>query len=294
MGVQLNGSNVKEWNDQSGNGHHAIQLATASQPTLRSAALNGLPVVRFDGVDDFLTFTLPINGLSGLSLFLVAANTQDQNGGANFAEHAALFWNETQFWSATHLTPFQSSVTVRFGTTQSGNGISVARPTSIGNAFTVTAAIKNGTTDTLYVDGTLVASQGGKFSSITGTRDTGNLGRGYNDNTYFAGEIAEAVIYSRALTASEQQTLEQYLTTKYGLSTPPPPEESILSITPSGTNVVVCWSLPCPNCALEQTDNLNPPISWSPVNASATVNGNQSCVTLPITSSGRFIRLHGM
>ena len=53
-----------------------------------------------------------------MSIFLVAANTQNQAGGASQAERAALFWNETAGWGTVYLSPFQTAVNLRFGTTQ--------------------------------------------------------------------------------------------------------------------------------------------------------------------------------
>src|SRR5262249_6186428 len=85
----------------------------------------------------------------------------------------------------------------------------------------LTAAIKDGTTDSIYVHGKLVASAGGKLATIAGCQPTGNVGRGYNDNTYYAGDVAEVLVYNRALTEMERQGLEQLLGNKYGLPTPP-------------------------------------------------------------------------
>jgi hypothetical protein len=76
-GSVLNGSALSQWTDLSGNERHATQSSGSSQPTLVNGAVNGLPVVRFDGVGDFLNLPLPVNGLSGMSVFLVAANTQN-------------------------------------------------------------------------------------------------------------------------------------------------------------------------------------------------------------------------
>ena len=161
-----------------------------------------------------------MNGLNGASIFLVAANSQDQTVGPTHSENAALFWNETQSWGTLYVTPFQSSVAVRFGTTQVGNRMFYSRPASVGSGFTLTSAFKNGSTDSIYVNGELVLSQGGKLSMITGCRDTASVGRGFNDDTYYAGEIAEILVYVRALTASEQATVETYLKDKYALSSP--------------------------------------------------------------------------
>lgn len=52
--VILNGSNVSGLNDKSLNGIDIIQATAAAQPAYNSNQLNGLPVITFDGVDDFL------------------------------------------------------------------------------------------------------------------------------------------------------------------------------------------------------------------------------------------------
>jgi hypothetical protein len=178
-------------------------------------------VVRFDGLNDFLTFNLPVNGLGAATIFLVAANTQSQSAGQSQGERAALFWNETAAWGTLYLTPFQSSVVMRFGTIQAGNRILYNRPSSVGNAFTLTTSLKDGATDYLYVNGALVVTQSGKLPAIAGCQDTGNIGRGYNNDTYYGGDVAEVLFYNRALAASERQSVDQYLSAKYGLTLGP-------------------------------------------------------------------------
>jgi hypothetical protein len=152
-----------------------------------------------------------------MSLFLVAANTQNQNGGSSGAERAALFWHESAGWGTLYLSPFQSSVSFRFGTTQAENQIDYLRPSSVGSAFTISSAIKDGTTDSLFVNGTQVVNAGGKLATVAGCQAFGNVGRGYDNNTYYAGDIAEVLIYERALTAAERQGVERFLGSKYGL-----------------------------------------------------------------------------
>ncbi len=55
-GVTPNGSTVSQLAEQSGNGRHAAQVTVSSQPLWTSSGL------QFDGVNDFLSFNLPING----------------------------------------------------------------------------------------------------------------------------------------------------------------------------------------------------------------------------------------
>ncbi|HTG45669.1 MAG TPA: LamG-like jellyroll fold domain-containing protein, partial [Verrucomicrobiae bacterium] len=214
-GVIANGSAVSQWQDQSGRGVHANQSMAANQPTLVANAINGKPILQFDGVNDFLSFNLALNNLSGATFCLVSANTADRTGGSTEAENAALFWNETQAWGATYLSPFQNRVQFRFGTTQMGNLPTYIRPDSLGSSYSRTIAIKNGTTDTLYVNGSLARQETGKQASLTGGQSIGNVGRGYNNNSFFPGQIAEVLVYSRALTDAERQDLESYLGAKY-------------------------------------------------------------------------------
>ena len=48
------GGKVTAWQDQSGKGNNASQLVADMSPLLVNDAINGKPVLRFDGVDDFL------------------------------------------------------------------------------------------------------------------------------------------------------------------------------------------------------------------------------------------------
>ncbi|MBI4659123.1 MAG: hypothetical protein HY735_09800 [Verrucomicrobia bacterium] len=211
-GLTMNGSTVSQWGDQSGQDRNASQAAAASQPALVTTD-QGTPGLRFDGVNDFLTFNLPVNGLEGMTLFLVSNNRADKTGtGPN---NAALFWNETASWGTIYLAPFQSRVNFRFGTKQTGNQPTFARPASIGTDYSVTVALKDGTTDALFVNGESVWSDAFRATPIAGCREVGNIARGYNDNTYFPGDILEVLIYTRALTDAERQAVEQYLQKKY-------------------------------------------------------------------------------
>jgi hypothetical protein len=51
---------------------------------------------------------------------------------------------------------------------------------------------------------------------------TGQLGRGYNNNPYFNGDIAELLVYSRALSDAELRTVQRYLLQKYFPALPLP------------------------------------------------------------------------
>ena len=58
IGTTLDGSNkVTDWEDLSGNGHSATQGAGTLRPLWVDDVLNGQPVVRMDGTNDFMAFS---------------------------------------------------------------------------------------------------------------------------------------------------------------------------------------------------------------------------------------------
>jgi hypothetical protein len=281
----LDGGEVAQWNDQSGNNRHATQTFAPGRPTMVNNAVNGKPAVRLDGIDDYLTFNLPVNGLTGLSVFLVAANTEIQSGGASGAERAALFWNENASWGTIYLSPYQSSVQLRFGTTQSENRVSYSRPNSVGSSFTLTSAIKNGGTDSLYVNGNLAVSSNGKFNTIAGCQSTGNIGRGYNDNTYFAGYVAELLVYTRALSPVEREAVETQLNDKYLLIGPRPR----LDLARTGNLLRLSWPSDAPDYVLEIKEGFLS--EWREADEVPVVENGENVVMTNVAQPIRFYRL---
>jgi hypothetical protein len=61
-----------------------------------------------------------------------------------------------------------------------------------------------------------VYSVTGKPAAIPSVPNVGNIGRGLN-NVGFVGQIAEVLVYNRALTDSELAQVAAYLKSKYGL-----------------------------------------------------------------------------
>lgn len=51
---------ISQWNDQSSNARHLLQATGVNQPLYKAAIQNGLPVVRFDGANDFMRATFAL------------------------------------------------------------------------------------------------------------------------------------------------------------------------------------------------------------------------------------------
>jgi hypothetical protein len=210
-GVVLNGTSVVQWSDQSGSNRHATPASPAGRPALVPNGINGKPALQFDGAAGGLGFTLPVNGSPEMTIFLVSSCAKDSDGGG---WNAALSWNETVEWGSVFVNPGPSRIGFRFGTGQIQNSPGFARPTPAGAAASVVVLRKEGTTDSLYLNGSLALTQAGRLPAIGGCVDKATLGRGWNDSGY-TGMIAELLVYLRALPNAERQAIEQYLMKKY-------------------------------------------------------------------------------
>jgi hypothetical protein len=215
-GVSKNGNYVARWSDQSGNGVNAGQADASRQPLFVASAVNGMPALQFDGANDFMDFTLPLNGLSEMTIVVVNSSRSELDGSMYGSYRSSLYWGDQRNTgvSAVYLTPLSPEAQFRFGgSTAYGKHV---RPAKLGTKWSATTAVKQSGNERLYVNGTQVLSVSGKPATVSGVPSLGNLGRGFNAVGYI-GQIAEVLVYNRALSETELQDLNAYLKSKYGM-----------------------------------------------------------------------------
>lgn len=192
-GVTLNGSTVSQWNDQSGNGNHLYQSTAANQPTFISDEGDGLPGIRFDGVNDILGIAggANINIGNDVTFYIV------------WKKQPAAFVNWILYDGASTAQTAQNNANAWVGA-----GHVVASPM---------------TADTWYVrHGTLKTTGGfeGKFysnGSLVGTVSPGstnwNLFRSIGSVDYglVLGDIREILLYNEIHDSTEQADMVNYL-----------------------------------------------------------------------------------
>jgi hypothetical protein len=201
--------------DQSGAGNNVSSMGQDSAPLLDYDGEHCTPVMVFSG-SQALHGRVPISGLTGMTLFVVSAATADVSTFPQYGENAAISWQETESWGETFVTPLQSRLYFRFGTTQSGNQPLYRRPFDIGGDFTITSVVHDQSIDSLFVNGQRVLREGRKYTTVTGMGPAETIGAGYN-GTFFNGKIGELLIYNRALSARERRAVEYYLKAKFGI-----------------------------------------------------------------------------
>lgn len=189
---------VRQWSDLSGNGRHLAQTTLNNQPAVATSAINSRPALDFDGSNDSLsaTFTLsqPVRIFCVGNLRAAGSQTQLFDGTAN--NTMRLYVN-----TATEVAMFAS-------------GNLPATVASVTGWF-VWECVFNGASSSLIRNGTTLAS-GNAGSSVPGGLRLAVLGGGTSNFTNC--QIAEVVLYSRAITASEASSVRSYLGGKYAIT----------------------------------------------------------------------------
>lgn len=199
----VDGELVQQWDDQSGEGNHAVQLTSGNRPTFETNVFNGQPTLRFATNKAIVTSSFLDASYNTAFTFFIVANKANDDLQVSSSNQTSTFFSGRQgflIYNSGNLTDTQ---------TQTAAGIAT---TSLG----IETFRYNGSMKTLRFNG---------FTRINEAA-TGNLGlsgaltvgaRSSND-FYYSGDIAEVLIYNRALTDSEVDEVEEYLATKYGLT----------------------------------------------------------------------------
>lgn len=191
-GITITNDLVGQWDDQSGNNRHAISNLNAIRPQLLNSALNGYPVVSFDGNLDFMEFP-EITNLR--TVFWVIRESPLAQGGTLrrplLGHPGGVYYTRSlneHFWDAGLTLP------------QVVNGVTRLNQQTINGTTTVVP--------TEYSIVTLVTTANSPASHIT--MEANAYGR-----TWW-GELAELIIYSQPLQNEEIISIENYLADKYG------------------------------------------------------------------------------
>ena len=214
----LSGNRVSQWNDKSGGNRHVTQAAAAQQPIRVPTSQNFLPVVVFDGSNDFMSnATLPTAGLTSVSViavFLVNSGgaTEDviagigQTGGTGAVRgfYRAPSGTTVGFagWAADVVSSALSYDIAGshhvFGFVQ--NGLAASNNVTL---------LRDGATELRSTTAALITSSAG-FS--VGSLQGAAVGSYYSDVS-----VAEIIVINGALPAFDRQRVEGYLAWKWGL-----------------------------------------------------------------------------
>ena len=212
------GATVASWPDKSGNGYNATQETGANKPLYKTNVLNGKPVLRFDGTDDYLSCGDVLDlGSNSMTLFVVwktntLSATQGVVGKSYYGDKSGRYgvyldltltgmsfmaqlkgtpavstrdWCYYSFSNSSYLTSCQKIDNTAYANTGYENGVQKCSA-SIGSAY------------------------GG-----ADTTDSYLVGCYQGPHQFLNGDIAEVLQYNSALSDTDRQKVEAYLNWKW-------------------------------------------------------------------------------
>lgn len=209
--VGTSGSAVSTWRDGSGGG--CDLTVSGGSPTLSATAVNGRPAVVFDGVDDSMASAgvggLP-TGNTNRSMFAVVR--YDSNGVGGFT------WGTNTNNAAFGLVVSSAgnAMVQRWGTSFDRESSTLVN----GAGWLSHSTIFNSSTGwAMYVNGASVAGTSNLQTLATAAGDM-VFGTEIDGAPFASLQVAELVVYSRALSESERIQLENYFHSRYGVGIP--------------------------------------------------------------------------
>ncbi|MCC7260144.1 MAG: hypothetical protein IT567_03850 [Alphaproteobacteria bacterium] len=230
-GITKDGSNkVSAWAGQSGTLNPASQGTATKQPLWVSGGLNGYPVIRFDGVDDYMdmhaSYVDILKNVKGGSVFVV----EKRNGAPGGNTNNVLFNASTNNAANVRMAVFMDSATshsykLNARRSDGDTTASISGGTSGTTAFNLVSAIMdyNNTDAYLYVDGTLAVSNTSFLTSgSTSNTNSVTVRIGAQADAvptgFLNGDIAEILVFNRAMLDANRKAVECYLARKYNLT----------------------------------------------------------------------------
>jgi uncharacterized repeat protein (TIGR03803 family) len=234
-GVTATNGSISTWTDQSGQaaGNYASQATTANQPTLAANVFNGYPSVHFNGTSNYFTVTNFMNGAAAGELFVVlkASTTLPQL-------HAAP-WCFGDTYGSSYPDARDGHIYDDFGSTTQQDVGKPSQDLTVPHLYNACSAAN------LWqarLDGALIYS--GTTNQV-GFRSNPEMGSLPDSPTwFFAGDVAEMIVYDHVLTDSDRAAVTQYLTEKYALAAIPAAPTNLVASAVSPTSVSLAWTPP--------------------------------------------------
>ncbi|WP_334318986.1 fibronectin type III domain-containing protein [Termitidicoccus mucosus] len=270
-GVVTDGAGkVSQWTDQSGRNNHASQNTADARPQPVAAATpGGVPAVRFDGTDSHLSFgnlyTIP-SGSPSAEVFVVL---RAQQGGTAGRYAFALSHHGGLKYPAS-----DGVLSDDFG--RLVNPVSLAVPNGVDLSGWHIYNAANGGASRDWVarlDGAIIGradSNGNPY-----WYPWSYLGRGAAySNSFWAGDIAEVLVYDRALSQEEREQTEYYLRSRHGFgqpavpATPAAPTVDVLS----ATRALISWEMMAQPATCELQRREQPNGTWEDISVAGRLS----------------------
>lgn len=191
------GDPVGEWQDQSGNANHMGQATAGLRPSLKLAIQNGLPVVRFDGIDDYIAAAFAL--------------TQPEDVFAVFRPSS--YGGTKRVWdgnAGNSMGLYQSGAAPELSL-YAGNGLAFSGPAT--SSFGLVQATYNGASSAARLNGGAATTGDAGAANAAGLKLATNGGV----SLWLDVDFAEMLIFGAVLSAGDRANVETYLNGRWGV-----------------------------------------------------------------------------
>ena len=283
----INSGAVAQLTDQSGHGNNAVQDSQggAPLPLLAANAVNGLPALSFDGTRALISPTGAMPGNSSHSIIMVASYqsiAQYRNGAVFYSDAAGSDQN-----SCLGVDPNTSHLWV--GGYNQDNAPYIGTITFNGAGFNILSKIYDASSANYqgYVAGVQDVNATGDTYNLGNTRV--GVGRQYNNGSYWAGDIAEVIVFNSVLSNSDLEAVQRYLANKYNVPLTVPPV--LTAQLAAGNQIKLSWLNGPSYFELQSSTNVAGP--YTPAGSLVTNQGLTSITFDTISgATTKFYQLH--
>jgi hypothetical protein len=203
------------WADQSGNNNNADVSTLTNQALLVTNALNGEPVVQFSGTNS--CFNLPnfLNGMTGAEVFVVV------QAATNLPSSSYGLWEmgNNTLGEGCYYPKTGGAIVDNFGS-ESASYYNLGTPSQPLNQYSIYEVSSQTANWEAWINGVWQYQNPNNAYYWNGTSPMflGNVVDNSANNHFFAGDIAEMLVFDRPLTGDEKIAVGDYLFSKYNLS----------------------------------------------------------------------------
>ncbi|GAB4301191.1 MAG: hypothetical protein Kow0068_24210 [Marinilabiliales bacterium] len=204
---------VSTWTDFSGNGNNLIQSNSSYQPTYQESEINGKPVIRFDGGNDYLIKN-PFTGFATGEITVVFVNKNMESNDGLFSYASSAHNNDFLIFNSSNVAVYRgSNVNSSLAINNNSFNTLLTRWNSSGGTVRINY---NGSeiSPSNLAAGTSITSGG----SLVIGQEQDNVGGGFDPGQAHTGDYAEIIVYNYYLNNAQSIIIQNYLAAKYNIS----------------------------------------------------------------------------
>ena len=217
--TDLNGG-LENWYGSGLDGQSIAQSTPSFRPLLGLDSLSGWPVLSFDGTDDYLEGTMPLDFSGGFTVFILGRNHVRKNWNYLFEIASSLLGNRfLELYWARGTTDAASGSLVLGANSAAGGSPPLFNPfqdvpPSINSYYLVSIALNAQGSDILVNEDSLAdfANAPGLIPDQPSRIFVGTWGTA---DTYLDGDIAEMIFFNDKLQREDQRIVSGYLKSKF-------------------------------------------------------------------------------